>query len=272
MNVPLSMSKVIGFGRTDGVLQSLPAWRQRRSTLMWLGIAMLVMTASAVLASETSPDPGPCPAAFDLSGDQVAAMLMSRNVERAQKLLGHESVRDYSLDYSGFPSPRRADMRVKAVFSAPGTKDFTVVSETGSKLIRDRVLHRLLQSEKEASSDEANRDAVALTTANYHFALLGCTTGGIRPLFVMQIEPLRANKFLYRGTIWVDAQDFAVWRIEAQPAQNPSFWIRRSEIHHQYEKIGEFYLPALNETVTDVRLGGKAVLTIRYRDYKLSSE
>jgi len=75
---------------------------------------------------------------------------------------------------------------------------------------------------------------------------------------------------LYRGTIWIDAQDFAVTRIEAEPARNPSFWTKKSQIRHRYQKIGEFYLPALNQTVTDVRLGGKAVLTIRYHDYKLN--
>ena len=46
-------------------------------------------------------------------------------------------------------------------------------------------------------------------------------------------------------------------------------WTKRSEIHHEYQKIGEFYLPALNQTVTDTRFGGKAVLTIRYQGYKL---
>jgi len=88
----------------------------------------------------------------------------------------------------------------------------------------------------------------------------------------MRVEPLRKAKFLYRGTIWIDSQDFAVTRIEAEPAKNPSFWTIRSQIHHQYQKIGEFYLPALNQTVTDVRLGGKAILTIRYLDYKLPQQ
>ena len=45
-----------------------------------------------------------------------------------------------------------------------------------------------------------------------------------RPLYVMRVEPLRETKFLYRGTIWIDSQDFAVTRIEAEPAKNPSFW------------------------------------------------
>jgi len=207
-----------------------------------------------------------------MPGDEVAARLMSRNAERAQKLRHVESTRQYTLDYTGFPSSRSAEMQVKASYTAPGTKEFTIISESGSSLIRNRVFRKLLESEQEAVSDAANRDAVALSTANYRFSLLGCEPGDGRPLYVMQVEPLRETKFLYRGTIWIDSQDFAVTRIAAEPAKNPSFWTKRSQIHHQYQKIGEFYLPTLNQTVTDVRLGGKAVLTIRYLDYKLPQQ
>jgi hypothetical protein len=161
-------------------------------------------------------------------------------------------------------------MQVKASYSAPGIKKFTVISESGSVLLRKHVLHRLLESEQEAASDDANREAVALSTANYRFSLLGCDSGGGRPLYVMRVEPLRDNKFLYRGTIWIDSQDFAVTRIEAAPARNPSYWTLQSQIRHWYQKIGEFYLPVLNRTTTEIRFGGKAVLTIEYLDYELS--
>ena len=164
-----------------------------------------------------------------------------------------------------------AHMQVKALYTAQGTKQFTLLSESGSHILRNHVLHKLLDSEQEASSDAATRDAVALTTANYRFSLAGMR-GGRRntTLYVMKVEPLRETKFLYRGTIWIDSQDFAVTRIEAEPAKNPSYWTKRSRIHHQYEKIGEFYFPPLNRTVTDARFGGTAVLTIHYLDYKLA--
>jgi hypothetical protein len=38
----------------------------------------------------------------------------------------------------------------------------------------------------------------------------------------------------------VDGIDFAVTHIEAEPAQNPSFWTKKSEIHHEYKKVGAF--------------------------------
>jgi hypothetical protein len=231
-----------------------------------LCVGVLWLTAMVAFAAEPGTAAAPC--STELTGDEVAARLMERNAERAQKLRQVDSTRQYSLNYTGFPA-MSARMEAKASYNAPGTKEFTVISESGSSILRKHVLHRLLESEQEAASDAAKRDAVLLSTANYRFSLLGCEAGDSRPLYVMQVEPLRQSKFLYRGTIWIDSQDFAVTRIEAEPAKNPSFWTVRSQIHHQYQKIGEFYLPALNQTITDVRVGGKAILTIQYLNYKL---
>lgn len=233
-------------------------------------IGILLLSTLCASATEQGSAPAPCSPPINLPGDEVAARLMRRNAERAQKLRHVDSFREYSLEYTGFPSGLTASMRVKASYTAPGTKEFTVVSESGSSVVRRRVFRKLLESEQEAASNEANRDAVALSTANYRFALLGCESGDTHPLYVMRVTPLRKTKFLYEGTIWIDSQDFAVTRIEAEPAKNPSFWTVRSQIHHKYQKIDEFYLPALNQTVTNVRLGGKAILTIRYLDYKVS--
>ncbi len=232
-------------------------------------IGILLLAAITASATEPGTAPAPCSTELSLSGDEVAARLMSRNAQRAQQLRHFDSTRQYNLAYTGFPSALSAQMEVNVSYSADGTKELTVVSESGSNLIRNHVLRKLLESEQEAASDAANRDAVLLSTANYRFSLLGCASGKTGPLYVMRVEPLRKTKFLYRGTIWIDSQDFAVTLIEAEPAKNPSFWTTRSQIRHQYRKIGEFYLPALNQTITDVRLGGKAILTIHYLDYKL---
>jgi hypothetical protein len=238
----------------------------RASVVLLIGIAI-----SATVSFGFDADPLPCRPALALSATDVSNRLAARNAERAQHLLSFESKRHYNLQYSGFPSPYGAEMNVKVSYRAPGTKKLTIVSESGSKLILNHVLHRLVQSEEESASDDMNRNAVALTSDNYHFSLRGCDTIAGRDVYVMDVQPLRDNKFLYRGTIWVDAQDFAVVRIDGEPARNPSIWTKRSRIHHQYRKIGDFYVPAFNETVTDTRFGGHAVLTIRYESYKLDS-
>ena len=231
---------------------------------------LFLATATSCAAAAPDAITLPCGVGLNLNSEEVSRRLAANNAERAQQLRNFEARRQYKLEYTGLPSPRSAEMNVKVTYQAPGSREFTVLAESGSKLILTHVFRKLLESEQESSGDEKNRAEVALTPDNYRFALRGCDVEDGRDLYVMDVQPLRDAKFLYRGTIWIDAKDFAVTRIDAEPAKNPSFWTKRSQIHHRYQKIGEFYVPALNETVTDVRLGGKAVLTIRYQDYKLN--
>jgi len=84
------------------------------------------------------------------------------------------------------------------------------------------------------------------------------------------VEPRRKDKFLYLGRIWVDAGDFAVVRLKAEPAENPSFWTRRAYIEEVYTKVADFWLPGYNHSVTTIRLGGHADLTIEYRNYEIT--
>jgi hypothetical protein len=68
----------------------------------------------------------------------------------------------------------------------------------------------------------------------------------------------------------VDAKDFAVVRIEGEPARNPSFWIKKTQVRHRYIKVNDFWLPAENHTESAIRLGGEANLWIEYKNYKIT--
>jgi hypothetical protein len=202
-----------------------------------------------------------------LSADQVVQHLMEKNQERAAGLQHYLGKRSYRLEYRGFPASAEATMEVEVNFEAPASKQFTVVSATGSKLIQNRVFHRLLESEQQAG-DSSNRKHTELGPDNYTFSLAGLEGTN----YVLNVEPKVESRFLYRGKIWVDSHDFAVTRIEAQPARNPSFWTTKSVIHHTYQKVdNEFYLPKENKTVTSVRLGGVATLTIEYLSYQVTA-
>ena len=64
------------------------------------------------------------------------------------------------------------DVNYKSNGAKAATKEFTVRSETGSKLVIERVFKRMLQSEKEAVTEE-NQRGVALNDDNYSFTLVG---------------------------------------------------------------------------------------------------
>ena len=202
-----------------------------------------------------------------LTVQQVVKRLQERNAERAAALDRYQVTRLYSMRYRGFPSDRNAEMTVSMVYHAPNSKQFSVISESGSKFIIDHVFNKLLEGEQEAGNEE-NRRQSALTAENYDFTLAAYETSADGALYVLNLTPRTKNKFLYRGKIWVDAKDFAVRRIEGEPEKNPSFWIKKTDVQHRYAKVGDFWLPAENRTESVIRLGGVAYLSIEYKDYK----
>jgi hypothetical protein len=201
---------------------------------------------------------------------QIVDKLAERDAERAKALEHYQGRRIYQLDYKGFPSDMHAEMIVNVSYDAPSTEEFTVVSQSGPKWMINRVLKRLLETEWESLQDE-NRERVQITSENYDFTLIETQESGDGCPYVLGVQPKVVNKFLFRGKIWVDAKDFAVCRIEAEPAKNPSFWIKKTEIHHSFMKIGDCWLPAENRSVSDVRLDGRASLTIKYEDYEIQT-
>jgi len=203
-----------------------------------------------------------------LNLSQVVEKLVEKNAERAYALQKYQGRRYYRLDYTGFPTNLHAEMVVDMIYNAPVTKQFKIISQSGPEWLIDRVLKRLLETEQESMTEE-NRDRVALNLSNYEFSGLERQEAPDNCSYVVSVEPKIPNKLLYRGRIWVDSQDFAVCRIEAEPAKNPSFWIKKTDIHHSYLKIGDFWLPAQNESVSAIRGGGRAVLTIKYQNYEI---
>jgi len=226
---------------------------------LWL-IFSLTSAGASHETSLTSPQP---------SVREIVSRLAERNRERAESLRGFHGRRLYRMRYRGFFGSRDAEMTVELTYTSPDNRHFTVVSENGSKFLCDHIFKSLLDGEKEAMSRE-NRERTALNAENYDFQLVGREGSEEDPLYVLNVVPKGDNKFLYRGKIWVDGKEFAVTRVEAEPAKSPSFWIKKSKITHSYEKVGDFWLPAADNTESLIRLGGRAQLSIEYKDYEIT--
>jgi hypothetical protein len=207
--------------------------------------------------------PPPQPA---LSLDEVLARMAARDKARAESLQGYSSVRRYALVNKRFGTT--AEIRARLTFQSPADKVFEVMSEHGSKVIRSRVLERLMKTEQESMQPDV-RASTAISPANYRFRLLGTEIERGRARYVLEAEPKKATKYLFRGRIWVDAEDFAIARIEGAPAQSPSFMIRRTAFVHRYEKFGQYWLPVSNASTSDVRVFGKTEVTVDYADYTI---
>lgn len=200
---------------------------------------------------------------------QIAEQMEFHNQARNEALKHYESLRHYKVEYMGFSKDLAGEMVVEGSFDAASGKSFRIVSQSGSKFLCEKVLKRAVDSEKEAAQD---RGATALTAANYRFELVGTENLGGRPAYILNVEPLKPSKFLYRGKIWVDAADFALARVDAEPAKSPSFWIARTSIRFTNIKTGDFWLPERTRSETKVRIGGTAVLTINFGTYQVTQQ
>jgi hypothetical protein len=207
--------------------------------------------------------------AGQLKSEQVVENLVRMNLQRAQALQAYESTRIYRLEYKGFPGGRSAEMVVNMKYRAPGTKEFEIVSQSGSKILIDRVFKKLMEGEKDAIDGE-NQKRIAMNQENYEFALLAYDPGPRGGFYVLSVKPRTKNKYLFQGKIWVDDQQFAIARMEGEPAKNPSFWIKGTLIETRYINVNDFWLPAHNHSFTSVRLGGHADFSIEYKDYRIT--
>ncbi len=246
--------------------------RARRMLFLFAAFAVLSFAVPAVSwqsAGAQEADAPSLPGHAPLTAEQVIHNLVQMNLHRDQALHAYHATRTYQVEYHGFFGTMRAEMVVGVTYLSPGKKEFVIQSETGSKLIIDKVLKNLLEAEKEESRPKSERQS-ALTDANYRFTLIGQEKGPSGAVYVLEVEPRRKDKFLYRGRIWVDAGDFAVARLKAEPTKNPSFWTRKADIDEVYTKVRDFWLPASNHSVSAIRLGGHAELTIEYTNYEIT--
>jgi len=228
-------------------------------------LALLVAFTAGMLraqGTDASHPPG-------LNAAQIAAQLQRHTQAQAVALRGYKALRHYQVEYSGFAARIGAKMDVEVSYDSATGKSLRIVSQSGSGILCDKVLKRAVESEREAAQDKSS---TALSEANYQFVLLGSEEVAGRPAYILDVQPHKPSKFLFRGKIWVDSADFAVVKMEAEPAKSPSFWISKTLIHSSSVKTDGFWLPQQVRSETKVRIGGTATLTIDYGTYKVVSE
>jgi hypothetical protein len=222
--------------------------------------ALLIAISSGPLVSAQTGSAHP-------SASVVVAKMMELDAQRQSELAGYAAVRRYVA----VNKKRRAEMLVRVVCGSDGAKQFTILSEEGSGSIRKHVFYKILQEETEASR-RGTRNSTRLTPENYDFYLIGRETLETGPAYVLAVVPKAENKYLIDGKIWVDATDYAIVRIEGQPARNPSFWVHNVHFVHTYQKVHQFWFASSTRTSSQVRFFGAAELTIENSGYALKSE
>lgn len=229
----------------------------------WPAVLLLVSLSPGRPAIAQNPTPSNA-----LTVEQIAERMDERNRQRDAALKSYESHRLMTVTYKGALGEAQAAETVAMTFTAPASKQFTVLSATGSAFLRQSVLQRAISSEIAAAAPAA-RQSAALTLANYDMRLAGQEHLDVGECYVIDVIPKTPSPFAYRGRVWVQSTDFAVVQIDARPSQDPSAWVSAGRFTTRFGKVGDFYFPLETASSSQVLMGGDAALTIRFSDYRI---
>jgi hypothetical protein len=202
-----------------------------------------------------------------LDGRAIVARLEEENLARDVRLRSYTDTRQYSVN----PDRQKtvAELVVAMRFDAPSTRTFTTTSNSGVGWIHRRVFGRLMEAEQMASGPE--RATSAVNTHNYDADLVRSEPQMGRDCYVVALRPKRSGKYLFKGYAWIDKEDFAIVRLEGEPAQSPSFWVEQAPFVREFQRIDGFWLPTRDETHSRIRFAGEYTLRIQYGDYHVDA-
>jgi hypothetical protein len=136
---------------------------------------------------------------------------------------------------------------------------YTIVSETGSDYMRNRVLKAVLKREQELVADGDCRRS-ELTSDNYEFQDVQQGDGER----YVTLKPRRKDVLLVDGRMVFSSDGSELLRVEGRLAKNPSFWTTLVNIIRHYARLDGVRVPVATESTAKVKFAGVAYLDVHY--------
>ena len=189
---------------------------------------------------------------------------------RSENVLGFTDIEHIAVLRGGDETNPAAEMTVLDTYKKGVGKEFTVISQSGSAILLHFGLIPLLDSDH-TINQPGNVEKSWFTSANYVMTL---KAGGVHKLdgrdcFALDIKPRAQAPNLIIGTIWVDARDGTLVKVDGIASKNPSPWSGTTHMMRQYLNINGYSMAMHARAESDSMLFGRTVVTIDYSDYKL---
>jgi hypothetical protein len=191
---------------------------------------------------------------------------------RADHLAGYTATEHYAVFKGKDEVHPAAEMTVRTTYRKESGKNYEILSESGSALVRKFGLLPLLDHEKQINLPE-NREAAWFTSANYEMRLKpGIEQIDGRDCYALAIHPRHKAPNLIEGTLWVDAKDFTIVQIVGTSSSSPSLWTSPAHVERHYVTLSGFGMATRARAVTDSFVLGQFIVTIDYRNYQMQAQ
>jgi len=221
----------------------------------------------AILPTLTHAQPTPA----QLSSPEIIQRI-DQAVERRTQSVSTYTVQELYTLYRNNDTDPSVQVTVKTTYNRNTGKDYAILSQTGSSLLRSAVIDRVISNEKEMAK-ASNRESVALTSANYEMRPEpGIVTQNGRPCVIVDLKARRKVPFLFNGRGWFDAEDFTLVHIEGSPAASPSFFAGQTAGVRDYTKVDGFSMALRANVHSHSFLFGDTRLQIDYSNYQIQQD
>jgi hypothetical protein len=204
-----------------------------------------------------------------LAGGRVWAMgaeesdgLVERYLEatRTQKEAMRGVQMEVSMDARLPRLEKRGKMRALRTISKLGMITYKALGFSGDNLIKNQVIARYLDGESQTHD-------IGITPANYKFKNKGLAERDGRKVYVLQVTPRRKAVGLFHGELWLDAETSMPVREAGRFVKSPSIFLKKIEFVRDYQIQDGVAIPSHVESKADVRVLGRAELSIDYSNF-----
>jgi len=215
-----------------------------------------------------------CLGTVSAAAQQLDAASVIQRVDAAVKAridhVAAYSVTEHYAVYRGKDETQpAAEMTVRTEYKAETGKSYTILSQSGSGLIHKYVLAPLLDNEKTINLP-GNRERSWFTSANYEMKLKSGAVERLdeRDCLALTIVPKRKAPNMIEGTLWVDAKDGSIVRIDGNASQSPSIFVGPAHVMRWYVNMNGYSMATHARATSDSFFLGRTTVTIDYRDYQ----
>ncbi len=188
---------------------------------------------------------------------------------RIDSMAGYTVTEHYAVYRSNDEIHPVAEMIVETTYKQDSGKTYIIVSQSGSAIVRNLVLHAILDNEKRLN-EPGIREGAWITSANYEMKLKpGETLLDGRDCLILALIPKRKAPYLFEGTLWVDSKDGSIVQLQGIASKSPSIFTGPTQLMRQYADIGGFSQATYARAVSRSSMFGETIVKIDYRDYHI---
>ena len=195
----------------------------------------------------------------------ILTRMAQARAENRTQLRPYSVTRNYRL-FDTEKLATRAEVIADLTFVPPDRKHYAILKANGMGL-GEKIVRQMLEHETDIVKDYGATD---LTAANYNFRFVREEELSGHHAYVLEMIPLRKDKTLLRGHIWVDSANYRLLRTEGVPGKAPSWWLRDSHIVLVYGEVGGMWLQTSSESTANVRFVGPHTMVAHDVDYKFN--